>query len=323
MAHADLRAPASDAESLMLLARQHSVSVRGIDMSYAQWGEDHAPTVLLVHATGFHGRCWDAVVRELAADGGPPLRVLAPDLRGHGRSTKRGPYDWREFGADVAAFVEALGLQELVAGGHSMGGHSVVQAAGQLPMRFHRLLLVDPVIMEPGSYDERSPRFAGTASEHPVARRRNAWASADEMVERFRDRHPFRLWRADVLRDYCQHGLIRQDDGYVLACPPLVEASIYLGSAGRDISHVLAGLPHPTVVLRAYRKSARDGEMDFAQSPTWPGLADALPSGRDVHLPALTHFIPMQRPDLVAAHVRELLDPARAVRSSTPDSIDE
>jgi len=282
---------------------QRSVTVRGIDMAYAEWGGQHATTVLLAHATGFHGRCWDGVVREL----GDGVRVLAPDLRGHGRTTKRGPYDWREFGADVTAFVEALDLSGLVAAGHSMGGHSIVQAAGRQPERFRKLLLVDPVIMDPEQYAGRSPRFtAVSATEHPVARRRNAWASVDEMFDRFANRQPFRLWRRDVLMDYCRHGLVSDGDGFVLACPPLVEASIYMGSAGRDISSIIATLPHPTVVLRGHRKSERDGEMDFTQSPTWPGLAAALPNGRDVYVPELTHFIPMQRPDLVAAHIREL-----------------
>ena len=284
--------------------QQRTVTVRGIDMAYVEWGSGESPTVLLAHATGFHGRCWDAVVRELGDD----VHVVAPDLRGHGRTTKRGPYDWREFGADVTAFVEALDLTGLVAAGHSMGGHSIVQAAGRQPGRFRKLLLVDPVIMDPDQYADGKARFAaGSATEHPVARRRNAWGSVDDMFERFVDRHPFRLWRRDVLLDYCRHGLVADGGGFVLACPPLVEASIYMGSAGRDISEIIATLAHPTVVLRAHRKSERDGEMDFTQSPTWPGLAAALPNGRDVYLPDLTHFIPMQRPDLVAAHIRELL----------------
>lgn len=284
--------------------KQRSVTVRGIDMAYAEWGGEHMTTVLLAHATGFHGRCWDGVVREL----GDGVRVLAPDLRGHGRTTKRGPYDWREFGADVTAFVEALELTGLIAAGHSMGGHSIVQAAGGQPGRFRKLLLVDPVIMDPDQYNGPNPRFAtASATEHPVARRRNVWASVDAMFARFEDRQPFRLWRRDVLMDYCRHGLVADGDGFVLACPPLVEASIYMGSAGRDISDIIATLPHPTVVLRGRRRSERDGEMDFTQSPTWPGLAAALPNGRDVYLPELTHFIPMQRPDLVAAHIRELL----------------
>lgn len=287
-----------------MTVERRSIAVRGIDMAYAEWGAGESATVLLVHATGFHGRCWDAVVREL----GDGVHVVAPDMRGHGRTTKRGPYDWRAFGADVTAFVEALDLTGLVAAGHSMGGHSIVQAAGRQPGRFRKLLLVDPVIMDPDQYAGGNARFtAASATDHPVARRRNEWRSVDEMFDRFVERQPFRLWRRDVLMDYCRHGLVADGDGFVLACPPLVEASIYMGSAGRDISETIATLPHPTVVLRAYRKSERDGRMDFSQSPTWAGLAAALPNGRDVYLPDLTHFIPMQRPELVAAHIRKLL----------------
>jgi hypothetical protein len=40
---------------------------------------------------------------------------------------------------------------------------------------------------------------------------------------------------------------------------------------------------------------------DFTASPTWPELASLFEQGRDVFLPELTHFIPMQDPELVAA----------------------
>ena len=145
-----------------------------------------------------------------------------------------------------------------------------------------------------------------SAEDHPVSRRRYQWASPAEMLERFRERHPFSLWRPDVLRDYCEHGVVLEDGRYVLACPPLVEASVYLGSGRPNLMPEIRSLPHEVTVLRAHRREVRDGPMDFAQSPTWEGLAGAFRNGRDVYLPELTHFIPMQRPDLVAAHIREL-----------------
>jgi hypothetical protein len=43
--------------------------------------------------------------------------------------------------------------------------------------------------------------------------------------------------------------------------------------------------------------------MDFASSPTWHGVAAAFPDGRDVYLPELTHFIPMQDPELTARFI--------------------
>lgn len=289
----------------MMAAPQHKrVTVRGVDLSYFEWGEaERSPCVLLVHATGFHARCWDAVVGALG-----DMRVVALDQRGHGRSSKRGPYAWQEFGADLGAFVQALELDDVIGVGHSMGGHSLVQAASRNGCRFAKLLLVDPVILDAESYAGRGrlPTYA-SAEEHPVARRRNRWQSQQEMFERFASRHPFNLWQREVLEDYCRHGLLPANGAWELACPPLVEAAIYLGSAGSDIRPAIATLPHPVRVLRAHRKKERDGELDFSQSPTWEGLAAAFPNGEDVHLPDLTHFIPMQRPDLVAAHILEMV----------------
>lgn len=275
---------------------------QALDFAYWEWGDPAGTPVLLAHATGFHGRCWDAVAHGL----GDAARVVALDMRGHGASTKQGPFGWDQFGADVAAFCAALDLRGVIGVGHSMGGHAVTAAAGRVPKRFAKLLLIDPVIFDPARYAAWSSGFASAAA-HPVARRRNAWRSAEEMFERFADRHPFRLWRRDVLMDYCRHGLAPAEDGFVLACPPAVEAAIYMGSGGRDIGATVATLPQPVVVLRAGAGARRPGAMDFSASPTWPGLAAAFPHGRDVYLPALSHFIPMQRPDLVTAHIRALL----------------
>lgn len=292
------------------LLPQATVAVNGIELAYFEWGvRGAARTVLLVHATGFHARCWDGVARALLGD---DLHMLAVDLRGHGRSSKQGPYDWHQFGDDMTAFVETLDLDAVVGVGHSMGGHAVTNAAAQQPGRFAALLLVDPVILEPAAYAQQRAPFA-TAEEHPVARRRNHWQSAEQMFRHFEHRSPFSLWRPDVLMDYCRFGLLPHgapEEALTLACPPLVEASIYMGSAGGDILDIVAGVRQPAVVLRAQRKAARSGAMDFSQSPTWEGLAAAFPQGRDVYLPHLTHFIPMQRPDLVAEHIRTLAEVA-------------
>lgn len=245
------------------------------------------------------------------------MHVIAVDQRGHGRSTNAPPYDWREFGADAAEVVEALDLDDVIGVGHSMGGHATVLAAGAHPHRFRALLLVDPVILDPAAYG--NPARFPSADDHPVARRRNRWTSPEEMFERFKDRHPFSVWVPEVLMDYCRFGIVPEGNGFVLGCPPPVEAAIYAGSAGRDIHETIHNMTRPVVVLRAKVASPETarpspgqgtpdtGPMDFALSPTWAGLAAAFPNGRDVHHPELTHFMPMQAPDVVANHIRELV----------------
>ncbi len=287
---------------------QHDFDGSQVRLAYFTWppagSAENAPTVLLVHATGFHARCWDRTVAALP-DG---YRVIAVDMRGHGRSDKRGPYAWATFGHDLEELVTALGVRDAIGVGHSMGGHCVTQVAGHVSGTFRRLLLVDPVILDPEAYvTDRNPGY-DTAEDHPVARRRNRWSSWQEMFERFRDRRPFSLWRPEVLEDYCRYGVLpRADgDGFELACPPVVEASIYLGNAQTDVYDLIPTLTLPVTVLRARgRDPSEPAEMDFSKSPTWPGLASAFPNGRDVYLPDLTHFIPMQAPDLVARFIAD------------------
>ena len=281
---------------------QHHFHGSQLRLTYFEWGVGGAPTVLLVHATGFHARCWDRTVAALPEG----WRVVAVDMRGHGRSDKQPPYVWETFGRDLEELVSALDLENAVGVGHSMGGHCVTQVAAWLPDAFQRLLLVDPVIFDPEAYATDRYRGYDAAEDHPVARRRNDWDSWEEMYERFRERHPFLLWRREVLEDYCRYGVLPRADGrgYELACPPLVEASVYLGNTHTDIHHLIPRVTVPVTVLRARgREPGETPELDFSKSPTWADLADAFRNGRDVYLPELTHFIPMQDPELVAGFI--------------------
>jgi lipase len=295
--------------------QQRTVHVNGIDLCCFEWGQRGAPTLLLAHATGFHARVWDQVIAALPA----PWRdahIVALDARGHGRSAKQAPYDWRTCGEDLVAAIDVLELDEIRAVGHSFGGHLLVLAAAARPERFERLVLIDPVIPPPPA----APRADGPMFDpqsHPVARRRNVWDSWQQMFAHFEGRSPYDLWHREVLADYCRYGLIPSGDGtgLVLACPPLVEATFYSHSpfTSSHVHGLLDAVRQPVLVVRAQRRT--DGvreQMDFANSPTWPALALALPHGTDLYLPQLTHFIPMQDPALTA---RLIADPDKACAS--------
>jgi len=287
--------------------REHRFQGRHASLCYFEWGDAGAPPVLLVHATGFHARVWDQTVAALP----PGYHVYAVDMRGHGRSERVEPYVWDSFGGDLREFVEYLDLQDAVGVGHSMGGHCVTQVAGTLADRqpFRHLVLVDPVIFEPEAYRENRYRGFDGPEDHPVARRRDHWTDWQEMFDRFRDRKPFCDWRPAALADYCRYGVVpaADGDGFELACPPLVEASVYLGNTETDIYALIPRIRIPVAVLRAKPREADEhGLMDFSKSPTWPAVAAQFPHGRDVYLPELTHFIPFQDPDLVA---RFIVDP--------------
>lgn len=285
--------------------QQRAFQAKGARLTYFEWGAAHEPPVLLLHATGFHARVWDETVRALGAG----WRVIAVDLRGHGRSEKTGPMgDWTLAADDVAELVAHLGLKGAIGVGHSMGGHALVQVAARLPDAFARLVLVDPVIMAPEIYANPAHFAMPQGEVHPVAKRRNAWTSPEQMIDAFAHRAPYRHWRRAVLEDYCRFGLLPAADGqgFVLACPPAIEASIYTGSAGADILALVGKVNVPVAVLRAKPRAPgpRD-RADFSASPTWEKLAEAFPQARDVPLYHLSHFIPMEEPELVARHIRD------------------
>lgn len=278
---------------------EHCLSVAGGDLCWFEWGvpSPDRPTLLLVHATGFHARCWDQVVAALPRG----THVLAPDLRGHGRSYRPTSLaDWSATADDLLPIIDAV-AGPLVGVGHSMGGVCIVRAAGERPDRFQSLFLIDPVIFAPEYYDQVQPDQSDPA-DHFVARRRNHWASAEEMIERFAARHPYSAWDPAVLADYCTYGLLpRADgDGFELACPPRLEASAYLGNAAFN-PHAAAGTINcPVTVVRA-RNGTREGQLDFSISPTWPGTASAFPNGTDLHWRDQSHFIPMEAPGRIAS----------------------
>jgi pimeloyl-ACP methyl ester carboxylesterase len=300
--------------------RERYVQIEAVELCYFEWGErsSAAPTYLFSHATGFHGRCWDETIRALPAD----AHALALEVRGHGRSAQQPPYDWLTFGDDLRQFIEILGLTQIIGVGHSMGGHCMVQAAaGKLNSRFERLVLIDPVIMDPAIYTAGSQSRHGfiAPSDHPASRRKAEFSDWQEMYDRFAQRDPFSLWQPQVLRDYCRYGLLPAENGRAqLACPPIVEASVYVGNAGCNIHPLPPQISQQVSVLRARERSSKgDREpMDFSSSPTWPRLAAAFPHGADIYLPTLTHFISMQAPLLVA---RCAMEAVTDVQSLAPE----
>ena len=278
--------------------RRHEISAAGTKICVYEWGHNRpeAPVVLLAHATGFHARCWDRVVAHLGEQ-----HAFAVDLRGHGLSEKMPIEHWGVFGKDLCEVIEELDLNHIVGVGHSMGGHAMTEAAARLGDRFQRLVLIDPVIGPPQAYPG-SGRFP-PGEPHPTIRRKNHFDSPEAMIERFRQRKPYSDFHPKALEDYCRFGLIPDPEGpgFILACPPSVEASIYGSSFSNPGVHDSVGSVFvPTLVVRAKEPPPDRSIMDFSYSPTWPGLAAKFPHGEDLHLPDETHFIPLEKPEYTA-----------------------
>jgi pimeloyl-ACP methyl ester carboxylesterase len=100
--------------------------------------------VLLIHGHTMDRRIWDPMVPGLLAAG---LRVLRPDLRGHGRSTRPDfGYHVSHHAADMAALLDAAGVDVATVVGYSIGGGVALEMAVTMPDRLRGLVLVSPVM---------------------------------------------------------------------------------------------------------------------------------------------------------------------------------
>jgi len=280
------------------------VHANDTDLAVHDWGGD-GPNVMLVHATGLSARTWDPVVATLPED----WRVMAIDLRGHGLSPAPDPvaprFRWRQFGEDIAAAIEALGLEDVLVVGHSMGGHSAVAAALEAPERITRLLLLDPTLSARPPEGTPSP---AEAAEQPSARRRRTWASPEEFFDRLRTQRPFATWDEAALRAYAASGLVPDPsiEGYRLACPPLFEASVY---AGRDTASLDDEIPNVRARVSVVR--ARDRQPDdppsLGPSATRPEAVRLFPQVRDRQLPEASHFFPLEMTGVVRGLIEDAL----------------
>lgn len=282
--------------------RRIALPGRGGDTQALEFGPQDRPIdIVFSHANGFNARTYRTILSPLAG----ALRILAVDQRGHGLSGLapiEGRVSWDDVADDLMAVLETLDIQGAVLAGHSMGGTLSLLAAAAAPQRVRALALFDPVVMPP---EASAQSRAGLLAESPLVqgalRRRSVFPSHEAVIAAYTGRGAFKTWSADMLADYVADGFRATADGQVeLTCSPAWEASNFTAH-GHDPWAAFAALRCPIRILRA-----EDGTTCRID-----GHEATLTAGGNVQIetiPGTSHFLPMERPDLV----REVL--AQAAR---------
>lgn len=232
--------------------RTASVPVLGGELTLGLWGPEgpDVPTVLAVHGITASHRCWPLLAEAL-----PGVRVVAPDLRGRGRSADLGPpYGLEQHAEDLVAVLDHLdGLERpgVLAVGHSMGAFVALTLAAREAGRVRALVLVD------GGLPLRAPD-SGQDVEAALG------PAAQRLTMTFADRASYRdFWRQHPALATSWNDTIEQYVDYDLrGCEPQMRPSTPVEamradsqelSGGAAYARAMASLRMPVSFLRAPR----------------------------------------------------------------------
>lgn len=288
--------------------RRFTLSLPDGAMAGIRFGADGPPDLVFLHATGFNALTY----RELLEPLGERFRIVALDQRGHGLSRLPAVPEempgWELYGRDMRAVFDALGDgPPLVLAGHSMGGAVSMMAAERHAARVASLVLLDPVmptaewiakLYTPQDLDAR-------IKDLPIARgasRRRAWfASKREAIDAYRGRGAFATWVGRFLEDYVEDGFapMPNGDGVTLTCAAAWEAATF-ASSRHNGADLLARVPVPATILIGEINSVSRSVADAASRTTARRTVE--------NVPGTTHFLPMERPDLVRQRLLAALE---------------
>jgi pimeloyl-ACP methyl ester carboxylesterase len=263
----------------------------GVRLYVRDFGGSGAP-LLMLHSTGFGHWMWAPHARELSRR----FHVYAPDQRGHGDSDKVAGFSFDNLAEDIEAICEALDLTQAFAIGHSAGATTLACLSAMHPKRIRKLLMVEPVTPLGRSREATPPpEMPGpNAMAERTRKRRALFSSPQEMLGSFRGRPPFDGWTDESLRLYCEQGTQAVEGGVALKCPPELEAQFYEAVADSDVSLRFSQVTVPVRVL--WGSAGHQGGVGLG------GNTGALvPMGEAKMVAGTTHFIPMEKPEVVIA----------------------
>ena len=122
-----------------------SFTYRGREISYTEHGGGPR-VIVLIHGLLMDGRMYTKLAPTLASHG---HHVIAVDMLGHGASAQpheMTAYSMPQFGRDVIALLDHLGLPEAVIGGTSLGANIALEVAVAAPARVRGLVVEMPVL---------------------------------------------------------------------------------------------------------------------------------------------------------------------------------
>ncbi len=275
----------------VVLPEERRVAANGLSFRYLDWGTKGQRPILFLHGGALTAHTWDLCCLALRDD----YHCMALDQRGHGDSDWAPDADYsisaqRE---DVKGFTEAIGLDQFVLVGMSMGAINGLAYAIAYPETLSALVLIDagPDVRRRGSSRIRDFVNGGAKPE-----------SLDAIIERALAFNPRR--DPKILRRSLMHNLRRQEDGNWVWKYDRRRFQQMGGdqhaAERRGLADGLTRVTCPTLVVRG-------AESDVFHEEDGERLAQRLPDGRFITIPRAGHTVQGDNPKDLAAALHDFL----------------
>jgi pimeloyl-ACP methyl ester carboxylesterase len=278
-------------------------SADGTELYAEAFGPDDAHTVVLAHGWTEQLTLWGPVIAQLR---GQELRVVAYDLRGHGRSRPAadGDYALERFGEDVEAVLAAAGAgddrEPATVAGHSLGAMSIAAWAEHHDprARARATALINTGLGDLLSGHLLLPQMARFLN-HPWASK--AILGSRAPVPPFSTPLEAALIRYTAFGPSATMGDVAFYERMLVDTPPDVRAAVGVALSSMNLWHAVAKITVPTLVIA--------GAQDRLTPPAHAHrIMDALPHPAGLlELPDTGHMSPLERPREVAEALQGLI----------------
>jgi pimeloyl-ACP methyl ester carboxylesterase len=238
-------------------------------LHYVDWGNEGAPTLILLHGGRDHCRNWDWVAQELRDD----WHIIAPDLRGHGDSawSSDGEYSPRANVYDLAQLIHQLNVGPVHIVAHSYGGNIALRYAGIYPEMVNKLVAIEGLGPSPKVLAERFAEAPDKRMRDWIEGKRAAagrvprkYPSLEDAYQRMKEENSY--LSGEQARHLTIHGISQNEDGtYSWKFDNYFRVMTPYDMPQEDLEKLWNNITCPTLLLY--------GEKSWASNPAEDGRA--------------------------------------------------
>jgi pimeloyl-ACP methyl ester carboxylesterase len=277
-------------------ARHRMVDVGEVSLHLAEVGPEDAPPVLCVHGWPQSWWCWNRVAPLLA----PEFRVLMPDLRGFGWSEAPADgYEKELLARDLIGLLDALGIERVGYIGHDWGAFVGYLTCFEAAERISAFLCLSIPHPWPSRHDRLNPwRLTAFAYQIPLSTI-GAFAMRRRMTARV-------LRAASVRGTFSDEDLAIYESTMGTEVGARTTVAMYRSFLLRELLPIVRGRYARSRLDMPARLVAGDDDLIVRGADLLGHEANA-PGLQVERISGARHFLPEERPQLVADRVRALL----------------